>query len=938
MPDERIVELRIHGVSGGQAEELLDVEPAMRVSGDGLAGFFRWRHKRDTETVHGVRREIFAWGNLTSGRSSRALWLLLLPFMLVNIAYWMRPGRLDGPRSRVHVAAGAVYGLSVRLLALSLTALLVLAAAGVGMDLVGWQCSGWGDRCAAHRPLLGPLSASGSPFSLPGPALAIGSLLPLAVTAVLWRLSRRTSGVYEVANAPHAPLPHDTAPLSDPGFWRNSKTMGRLRSAHIAVALIVVAALLVMPPLTYDSAAGAAGVRTAGAVLAGLLAVALALSTASVLVPGTDAGWNRRADFACAALRNASLVLLGCALAYVLLPRPDWAAAGRLPGYASVLNSLFAAQCVLAVTLAIAALVLFRRNPAHDDAALDGMAGPVTAVFGALLGGVFSAAIVYQTAGLLGGCYYPGAEAAGCLPLRPPSAYAWLQAAFTMEAVIATAIGAVLLVILGRRTESELDTVAATYARPRDAQRTREIAHGRALGGLTEILPACLAALLIPVVALVSLVLYAVWSGRLTAGPAGYQPLPPVAAEAAGDPAQEAVTAMVTTGSFLGGVFLIALVLLGSSAYRNRPTRQGVGVLWDIGTFWPRVAHPLSPPSYAERAVPQLVARVSAMTDDGDAVVLSGHSQGSVLAAATVWQLPTRCRGTVALITHGSPLYRLYARYFPAYFGPGALADIRDRVSGWRNLWRATDAIGGPIRADGATVGFAEPLPDPRSYDVRKGEALAPEVLGHSFYTHDPAYVSAVEAAVARLRTAMGTGADLHPGLEVQVTVVDDAAITAVEEAVTALLHAFGWRTATRLAAEHGPWFRRSRVTTAGPATRTEVEARLGELARALRARPLVPPRADRDPERAEAASVLLAALEAAGEALVRVGPLLVVRTGGRLTVHTMEPAEEEHFDRHPLLLRDPGATLEQLGEVAGVPLPRPGGAPPTRAQGYQGP
>src|SRR5699024_3638918 len=64
------VELRVHGVSGGQAEELLDVEPAMKVGGDRLAGFFRWRRETDTETVPGVRREIFAWGNLTSGSAS----------------------------------------------------------------------------------------------------------------------------------------------------------------------------------------------------------------------------------------------------------------------------------------------------------------------------------------------------------------------------------------------------------------------------------------------------------------------------------------------------------------------------------------------------------------------------------------------------------------------------------------------------------------------------------------------------------------------------------------------------------------------------------------------------------------------------------------------------------------------------------------------------
>ncbi len=101
--------------------------------------------------------EAYVWGNLTSGRASRALWLLLLPFMLVNIAYWMRPGEPGGrpPAAWAPLVADSVYGSAVRLLALCLTALLTLAAAGVGMDLIGWQCAGYGARCAELRPLLG---------------------------------------------------------------------------------------------------------------------------------------------------------------------------------------------------------------------------------------------------------------------------------------------------------------------------------------------------------------------------------------------------------------------------------------------------------------------------------------------------------------------------------------------------------------------------------------------------------------------------------------------------------------------------------------------------------------------------------------------------------------------------------------------------------------
>ncbi|MFC7743021.1 hypothetical protein ACFQXA_21780 [Nocardiopsis composta] len=567
----------------------------------------------------GVPREIFAWGNLTSGRASRALWLLLLPFMLVNIAYWMRPGEPGDrpPGSRSLLVADAVYGSAVRLLALCLTALLTLAAAGVGMDLIGWQCAGYGARCAELRPLLGVLSAPGGLLAEPGRALLAGAVLPLAVVALLWRLSRRTSGVYEAEADGAAPAPSDSAPLSDPEFWRNSLVMGRLRSAHIAVAVGTVALLLVTPALGHDRAAGAPALQAAGTAVAAGAALAVGAAALMVLVPGTARRWNDRADAVCARLRDASLVLLAAAAGLLLWPRPEWAAQGRLPGLAPALNSLFAVECALLLVLFGAAAVLYRRTPARGEAAMRGMAGPAATAVGLLLGGVFTAAVVYQSAGLLGGCYYPGAEQAGCLPLRVPGAYHWLQLAFAMEAVLALAVAAVLVAQLRRRRRVEAGAVAALYGRPREARRTRDIAAARAMGRMTEALPACLAAFLVPAGALVVLVAVALGTGRLTAAPDGPPAGPAAFAGGATEWVQGALSFGVTAGSWLGGLLLAALVWVGQSAYRNRPVRQAVGVLWDIGTFWPRAAHPLAPPSYAERAVPQLVARVTREADEG---------------------------------------------------------------------------------------------------------------------------------------------------------------------------------------------------------------------------------------------------------------------------------------------------------------------------------
>ncbi|OLT28010.1 hypothetical protein BJF83_16380 [Nocardiopsis sp. CNR-923] len=752
-PGPERVELRVHGVAGGTAEELLDVEPAMRVAGDGLAGFFRWRGQGGAETVPGVRREIFAWGNLTSGSSSRALWLLLLPFMLLNLAYWTRPGGLDRCQGGGRHAADHVYDGSVRLLALSLTVLITLAAAGIGMDLVAWQCTAQAEACVRARPWLTFLAAPSSPLSAPGTALILGALVPVSVVVVLWCLSRRTEREYEVVRGPACPVTSDAAPLSRPGFWHNGELLARLRSAHIAVALGTVAVLLLVPALRHDLAEGGSvlsGLSSVGTVLAALLGTVMTASAGSVVVPGAGPRHNGRVDRVCRMLRDATVAVGVGVAAYTAWPRPSWTPSDRLPGHGATLNALFTGQGLLVLVLLAASMALYVSDRADDRSAMRGTAGPATAALGALLGGGFSAALVYQGSLWLSGCDALTPSATACLEVAPPTAYSWLQLAFTLEAVIALLVVAVLATALRRATRAHLPAVTEHYARSVRDRRTWEIARARAMGRMTEALPAVMAALLAPTAPLVALVLYSAFSGDVIAGP---RPADTAVSGGIGGLARETVALMVSVGSILGGAALLGVAWVGRSAYRDRPTRQAVGALWDVGTFWPRAAHPLAPPSYAERAVPQLTARVARMVRDGADVVLSGHSQGSVLAAATIWQLPQDCVERVGLVTHGSPLDRLYARYFPAYFGPHAFADLRRRVSGWRNLWRVTDAFADPVRTMERSGGGpdvpgvvppAEPLPDPRAYDPPPGEALRPRILAHSRYTDDPAYAESL--------------------------------------------------------------------------------------------------------------------------------------------------------------------------------------------------
>lgn len=151
----------------------------------------------------------------------------------------------------------------------------------------------------------------------------------------------------------------------------------------------------------------------------------------------------------------------------------------------------------------------------------------------------------------------------------------------------------------------------------------------------------------------------------------------------------------------------------------------------------------------------------------GGRLVISGHSQGSVLAAAAVWQLPAATRRRVALLTYGSPLERLYGRWFPAYFGPVALRELRSEVNCWRNLWRHTDPIGGPvlIPAEGEHRAVdRDALKDPVVYGRSERHPLPEPILGHSEYQADKAFDKERRQLLDRLALAVPrqTQAEAH--------------------------------------------------------------------------------------------------------------------------------------------------------------------------------
>ncbi|GJF21664.1 hypothetical protein [Streptomyces sp. HO565] len=739
------LELLVHGVGGTTPAQMLDDPRTVRITGDHIAAVFRRTEDADAESRPEDYRgrpvpEAYVWCNLTSGNGTRALWLLLLPFMVVNLAHWMRPtahGRIRTVR---------LYGLLVRLAGLTLTVLLVAAACEVAIDLVAWQCAGT-RACAQRHSWLGFLSPAGPDggwWSPPGRRLALAAVVPAALTGLLWYLSLRSWRAYESQQpmdrtAEPGGDPGHTA-LNRPGFWYGRRLVARLRATHTAMGLLTVAAAVGVPAARFDRAPGGpALLDTLGRLLeAALVAGAVAAVGVTCRRGRSENRLDRRLDrHLVRLLPLAALVLLVLALVYGGWARPGWTSAGRLPGDMTF-GGIALVQGLLVIVLGVVAHALHRALP-DPRAAIRGLGGPAVAMLACALGGVMSGGVAQRVSDWLDGT---GTSIDG-----PPVLLTW------QASVIPPLLLVVLLLCaaLARRTWSlaraERDAVEGDHpGEAGDPARTRRIATARAMAGLTDRGPLVLAITSVTTLLLGAAALV----GALTT-----DQVPAEAARGTYAVVHGAAQTAQALGSWLIGLGFVLFVTWGRRAYKDASARRTIGILWDVGTFWPRAAHPFAPPCYAERAVPDLTWRMATWTRaTGGRLVISGHSQGSVLAAAAAWQLAPSARKRVALLTYGSPLERLYGRWFPAHFGPAALGSLHRDVDCWRNLYRRTDPIGGPMRLPGdcGPAVDREPLKDPLTYGRTDLHPLPAPILGHSDYQADPAFAEERRRLLARLR------------------------------------------------------------------------------------------------------------------------------------------------------------------------------------------
>jgi hypothetical protein len=458
---------------------------------------------------------------------------------------------------------------------------------------------------------------------------------------------------------------------------------------------------------------------------------------------------SRLALVVCDTLLWVSLPLTALTLAYACLPRAAWPTGGELPGYSVGVTTLLGVQVVLLGLLLL--VVLFQRHRAKG-ALFGGFGAPIVASLGLGLAAALTAGLSYQVADYLGGGSHslinPHLPSFSKTPVntgvQPPPSFQWAAVGFVLLfAVVLLALLWVLVVsrpILVRRARRDTDHDFAG-GRQRDAVRAGAIDRAIANARLTDHMPRVFATAWIVVAAL-----------GVVATVFGYLKVGPVQLFASDTVATQVAVDLANLGTWLIGLSVVFLVLLGVQTYRQPRLRRTVGIIWDLATFWPRACHPLGPPCYAERVVPELVHRTSWLATEQDGVVLSGHSQGSVLVAATVLQMQPDALRRTALLTYGSPIVRLYQRAFPNYFNDKVLNDIGSAVAGargqerWINLWRHTDPIGGQVG-----IGDRR-LPDPLAFDPRPGDQVPPKVQAHSGYQLVPGFNQAMDDLVALLR------------------------------------------------------------------------------------------------------------------------------------------------------------------------------------------
>jgi hypothetical protein len=634
-----IRELRIHGVGGSPGASMLGVAPEETVV------IQQGRRTRVIARALDRRVEGYDWGRLTTDSPLQPLWVLLLPFTLINVAGWAHDDfsagrlRLRATRWAVHISAGL------------LTASYTLWGAIIGIDYLGYQT-------------IGPFGETAQVLGV-----VLGFLLAAAIPTLLMIIADVTRRRFEQVESGHGLGTRDgqarwspEEDLRSAQFFAHDRSLKKLLGWHGSITV-----------LTFTAATLAVYLRW-GEPNLGLGRVFLLVGVLQVLA-------------------IAALAIL-C-----------WNPSGRFPGVIGA-RALPAAAVTLAVALS------------------NGVCAGFALLFARLVGVPWD---------------LWGQELA-------------LIESFVITVVLwAVALGVWIVRRRGNADADELPARTTPGGQEPDGvteQLRAEVAGQRSRAAAAHQAPqlVTLFAALFLLSAVVSLVLRVDVTGPIM------EWVPPP---------QRSLLSIVAA-VLLPGIAVGAILVVWRSSLS--PTlRRIVAMIWDVLTFWPRRYHPFAVRPFTERAVPELQGLIADRVRTDGGLIVSAHSQGSVLAFAAVAPMDDAMLRRCGLLTYGSPITTLYGQAFPAYFGQRPVEHLAQRIApgcgGWVNLYRLTDAIGGPVLGLGDPAVDLE-VPDPAEasassfpLEPNDPEFLRPvwsDVAGHQDYERETAYKRAVYEFRAR--------------------------------------------------------------------------------------------------------------------------------------------------------------------------------------------
>ncbi|EID55267.1 hypothetical protein [Saccharomonospora xinjiangensis] len=735
-PDTHVVELRVPGLIGTTGDNLLDSMGTVDVAGDGVGRIIRpsdrLRRPAPGPVLQAPGRSVsrtlegYLWSRMTSGGAAKAAWALLFPFALVNVAQWMLPPESG---SRASLALSAVCRALLRVAALLLTMLLVGQLAVISLDLLAVQCLSPGAGCLDGAPAwMREIPAVRTVLGLT-PLLGLIGVL-FAVTSTSWKV-----------NAPR--LRERKSHLPGGTLLDDEQETTTLRCLHTVAALGVVVLVLLGGPLTAPDRIVDAVVWAVALALLGFSSGAAALHAHRLLGPVSRA-----------ALIALALLLVTLA-SFAATPLTARVSAGANATVELVAAALFAV-CVLFALLLVPTAVVARKAWSALPRRLRPWAGG------------WAAAPALALAALLGGGFGAGTAIAARHLLDPslalPQGYTLITLLWGAGLVFAALVAVPVFTVsvpLRRARRGVPEVLHLMETREEDIDDAAD-AWARAAWERKHLHRIVLAVVLAMIVG--AAVLMAVRLGAFDL-PSVLAPLSAVGVVALGG---------------LAGALLRAVLTTATGTMRVRH----LAAFADLVCFWPRVAHPVVPPSYALKVVPELAERTKEHLRTPDSrVVLAGYHVGGLLAVITAGRLSDELDAAelerLGLLTAGTPLQWGYQRAFPGVFGHDGLVTLFGALDGrWRGLCRGTDTFGGGATtwrhqvAGGELLGIGylpegrvgplEPadrgphgvlvlggdhwLPDPAQGPV-KGRRWAPGVRRHADYIAEPEWDRAVAYA-----------------------------------------------------------------------------------------------------------------------------------------------------------------------------------------------